>query len=101
MGRDGGSAGRQRWAPWHCPLLPRSALQGCLQGAGPAMLARTRGDLAADTILTVILTLLAATALFPFPTSWQQQPCLLLTLTLWLTGCNSLKSPEREPGSEN
>lgn len=63
------------------PDAPRARL--CLQETGLVML-DPGGDLAADAILPVILTPLAATALFPFPGSWQQQPCLLLTLTLWL-----------------
>lgn len=61
-----------------------------------------RGDVAPDAILPIILTLLAAAALFfPFPTSWQQQPCLLLALTLQLVGCNSQKTLEQEPGSKD
>lgn len=84
------------------PEAPRARLsQAVCRERGRRWWPDPRGDLAADAILPRIVTLLAAVALFPFPTSWQQQPCLLLTLTLRPAGSNSLKTLEQEPGSED
>lgn len=101
-------------AQWECSMTacqpPSPALPDAPRARPSKAVCRERGrrcwpdpggDPAADAILPVILTLLAATALFPFPTSGQQQPCLLLALTLRLEGCNSLKTQEQEPGSED
>lgn len=75
------------------------AISSCTVQSGGCQLSRTQRD-AQLVPPACYLNLLAALALSPVPTSWQQHPWLLLALILQLGGWNRLKTPEQEPGSK-